>query len=323
MDKVGIIGAGSLGTALAQIVAQNVEEVYLHLRREELAEAINATHINNEYYPNTKLKENIIATTDYSDLKECKVIFISTPSSAFRFTLSALKKHIDGDAILVSTAKGIEYPSLKTMGNLIEEYFDDGYVSLSGPNFASEMVLNLATVSNIASKNKENAMKVKEVLSTPQFKVKILDDVIGLEICGVVKNINAIANGICEGMNINENARYAVLTKGFEETRKIIESVGGDSSTVGEYCGFGDLVLTSTSSESRNHTLGMLYGQRIIVDEKASGIVFEGKNSIMAIKDICEKTNTESVIVDFVYDVIIKQIPPKIAFKKLWENIED
>ena len=150
-----------------------------------------------------------------------------------------------------------------------------------------------------------------------------MDDVIGLEICGVVKNINAIANGICEGMNINENARYAVLTKGFEETRKIIESVGGDSSTVGEYCGFGDLVLTSTSSESRNHTLGMLYGQRIIVDEKASGIVFEGKNSIMAIKDICEKTNTESVIVDFVYDVIIKQIPPKIAFKKLWENIED
>ena len=123
-------------------------------------------------------------------------------------------------------------------------------------------------------------------------------------------------------MNINENARYGVLTKGFEETRNIIKNIGGDESTVGEYCGFGDLVLTSTSSESRNHTLGMLYGQRIIVDEKASGIVFEGKNSIMAIKDICEKNNTKSVVVDFVYDVIINQIPPKIAFKTLWENIE-
>ena len=323
MEKVGIIGAGSLGTALAQIVAKNVDEVYLFSRREELAKTINDTNVNNEYYPNTKLEENIIATADINDLNDCKIIFLSIPSSAFRFTLATLKKHIADDAILVTTAKGIEYPSLKTMGNLIEEYFDENYVALSGPNFASEIILNLATVSNIASKSEENALKVKKVLSTPQFKIKIIPDVIGLEICGIVKNINAIANGICEGMNINENARYGVLTKGFEETKMIIKNIGGDEATASEYCGFGDLVLTSTSSESRNHTLGMLYGQRIIVDEKASGIVFEGKNSIMAIKDICEKTDTKSVVVDFVYDVIVKQIPPKIAFKTLWENIED
>ena len=323
MEKVGIIGAGSLGTALAQIAAQNVDEVYLFSRREELAKTINDTNINNEYYPNTRLEENIIATADINDLNDCKIIFLSIPSSAFRFTLATLKKHIADDAILVTTAKGIEYPSLKTMGNLIEEYFDESFVALSGPNFASEIILNLATVSNIASKSEENALRVKKVLSTPQFKIKIIPDVIGLEICGIVKNINAIANGICEGMNINENARYGVLTKGFEETKKIIKNIGGDEATASEYCGFGDLVLTSTSSESRNHTLGMLYGQRIIVDEKASGIVFEGKNSIMAIKDICEKTNTKSVVVDFVYDVIVKQIPPKIAFKTLWENIED
>ena len=323
MEKVGIIGAGSLGTALAQIVAQNVDEVYLFSRREELAKTINDTNVNNEYYPNTKLEENIIATADINDLNDCKIIFLSIPSSAFRFTLATLKKNIADDAILVTTAKGIEYPSLKTMGNLIEEYFDENYVALSGPNFASEIILNLATVSNIASKSEENALKVKKVLSTPQFKIKIIPDVIGLEICGIVKNINAIANGICEGMNINENARYGVLTKGFEETKMIIKNIGGDEATASEYCGFGDLVLTSTSSESRNHTLGMLYGQRIIVDEKASGIVFEGKNSIMAIKDICEKTDTKSVVVDFVYDVIVKQIPPKIAFKTLWENIED
>ena len=266
MEKVGIIGAGSLGTALAQIVAQNVDEVYLFSRREELAKTINDTNVNNEYYPNTKLEENIIATADINDLNDCKIIFLSIPSSAFRFTLATLKKHIADDAILVTTAKGIEYPSLKTMGNLIEEYFDENYVALSGPNFASEIILNLATVSNIASKSEENALKVKKVLSTPQFKIKIIPDVIGLEICGIVKNINAIANGICEGMNINENARYGVLTKGFEETKMIIKNIGGDEATASEYCGFGDLVLTSTSSESRNHTLGMLYGQRIIVE---------------------------------------------------------
>ena len=322
MYKVGVIGAGSLGTALAQTVAENVDAVYLHLRREELAKSINETRFNDEYYPNTQLKENIIATTDLNDLKECEIIFLSIPSSAFRTTLESMKSIVNEDTILVTTAKGIEYPSLKTMGNLIEEYYDDSFVALSGPNFASEIMLNLPTVSNISSRKLENSKKVKKVLTTKQFKVKILDDVIGLEICGVIKNINAIANGICEGMDINENARYGVLTKGFNDTIKIIKSIGGEESTVTEYCGFGDLVLTSTSLESRNHTLGMLYGQRIIVDEKASGIVFEGKNSIRAIKDICEKNGIESVIVDFVYDVIINRVPPQLAFRTLWKNIE-
>ena len=322
MYKVGVIGAGSLGTALAQTVAENVDVVYLHLRREELAESINETRFNDEYYPNTQLKENIIATTDLNDLKECEIIFLSIPSSAFRTTLESMKSIVNEDTILVTTAKGIEYPSLKTMGNLIEEYYDDSFVALSGPNFASEIMLNLPTVSNISSRNMDNSKKVKKVLTTKQFKVKILDDVIGLEICGVIKNINAIANGICEGMDINENARYGVLTKGFNDTIKIIKSIGGEESTVTEYCGFGDLVLTSTSLESRNHTLGMLYGQRIIVDEKASGIVFEGKNSIRAIKDICERNDIESVIVDFVYDVIINRVPPQLAFRTLWKNIE-
>lgn len=323
MEKVGVMGAGSLGTAIAQTISENVNQVILHLRRKELRDSINETRYNTEYYPNTKLKDNIIATTDLNDLKDCGIIFLTIPSSAFRSSLKTLKDYISPDTILVTTAKGIEYPSLKTMGNLIEEYFDDNFVALSGPNFASEIVLNLATVSNIASKNRESSELVKSVLSTPQFKVKIIDDVIGLEMCGVLKNINAIANGICEGMNINENARYGVLTKGFEDTKDIIKNIGGDESTAGEYCGFGDLVLTSTSLESRNHTLGMLYGQRIIVDEKASGIVFEGKNSIMAIKDICDKNNIKSVTVDFVYDVIVRQIPPTIAFNTLWQNIEE
>ena len=153
MEKVAVIGAGALGTALAQTVAENVDKVYLHLRREELKEEINETGFNNEYYPNTQLKDNIIATTDYDDIKDCKVIILAIPSSAFRSVLKDLNGLIREDAILVTTAKGIEYPSLKTMGKLIEEYFDDNYVALSGPNFASEIMLRLSTVSNIASRS--------------------------------------------------------------------------------------------------------------------------------------------------------------------------
>lgn len=320
--NVGVIGAGSLGTAISQIMSENVDEVLLHVRKQELCDDINSKGYNTQYYPSQKLKENIKATTDLNDLKKCSIIFLAIPSSAFRTTLKDLKEVIDNDTIIVTTAKGIEYPSLKTMGDLISEYFDENYVALSGPNFASEIMLNQPTVTNIASRKLENSEKVKKVLSTKQFKVRIIDDIKGIELCGVLKNINAIANGICEGMNINENARYSILTRGFIDTIRIIESFGGNANTAHEYCGFGDLILTSTSSESRNHTLGILYGQRLIIDEAASGIVFEGKNSIKAVKDICDNNNIHSDIVKFVYDVIIERMAPIKAFDILWETIE-
>ncbi|MBP3790464.1 MAG: NAD(P)H-dependent glycerol-3-phosphate dehydrogenase [Methanobrevibacter sp.] len=319
--NVCVIGAGALGTAISQTISENVP-VLLHLRNQELCDDINNTGYNTQYYPNQKLNENIKATTDFNDLKECEIIFLAIPSSAFRTTLQRLKEVIDNDTIIVTTAKGIEYPSLNTMGDLISEYFDENFVALSGPNFASEIMLNQPTITNIASRKRENAEKVKDVLATKEFKVKIIDDIKGIELCGVLKNINAIANGICEGMNINENARYSILTKGFKDTIKIIEAIGGNSDTAHEYCGFGDLIMTSTSPESRNHTLGILYGQRLIIDEAASGIVFEGKNSIRAVRDICNNYDINSDIVDFVYDVIIERIAPIRAFNKLWKKIE-
>ena len=320
--NVGVIGAGSLGTAISQTISENVDQLLLHVRKQDLCDDINNTGYNTHYYPNNKLNNNIKATTDLNDLKNCEIIFLAIPSSAFRSTLKNLKDVIPEDTILVTTAKGIEYPSLKTMGDLISEYFDENYVVLSGPNFASEIMLNQPTVTNIASRKDENSQKVKEVLSTKHFKVKIIDDIRGIELCGVLKNINAIANGICEGMNINENARYGILTKSFKDTITIIEAFGGISETAHEYCGFGDLILTSTSSESRNHTLGILYGQRLIIDEAASGIVFEGKNSIKAVKDICTNNDINSDIVNFVYDVIIERVTPIKAFNTLWDKIE-
>ncbi len=320
--NVGVIGAGALGTAISQQISENISELILLLRNKELCDDINNLGYNTQYYPNSKLNDNIKATIDINDLSDCDIIFLAIPSSAFRKTLEDLKPIVKKDVIIVTTAKGIEYPSLKTMGKIIEEYFDDNYVALSGPNFASEIMLNLPTVTNIASKSYKNSLKVKKVLTTKQFKVKIIDDICGIELCGILKNINAIANGICEGMNVNENARFGILTRGFKDTIMIIEAMGGKSETVHEYCGFGDLILTSTSHESRNHTLGILYGQRLIIDENASGIVFEGKNSIKAIKEICSNNNISSGTVNFVYDVIIKKITPTKAFNKLWENIE-
>jgi len=320
--KVSVIGAGGLGTAIAQLVSVNADSVYLYARRRELVDEISKTRHNSEYYPNLKLADNIIPINDFSHVKESDIVFLCVPSSGIRSVLKELVNDLCDDCIIVSTAKGIEYPSLNTMSEIIAEYFDKSPVVFSGPNFAFEIAQSQFTAANIASDNQEYLNILKKVLSTDEFKVKANEDVIGTECCGVIKNINAIAYGICEGMNINDNARYAVLTKGFNETKDIIESLGGKRDTVDDYCGFGDLVLTATSRESRNHTLGMLYGQKIVVDEKASGIIFEGKNSIMAIKSLCDNNSVNSIIVNFVYEVMVDLIPPKIAFRKLWGSLE-
>ena len=320
--KVSVIGAGGLGTAIAQLTSVNTDSVYLHARRKKVVDDIIKTGYNTEYYPNLKLADNIIPVDDFSHIKECDIVFFCVPSFGIRNALKELSNYICDDCIIVSTAKGIEYPSLNTMSQIVVEYFKRSPVVFSGPYFAFEIALSLFTIANIASDDVKSLEPVKKVLTTDKFKAKVNNDVIGTEYCGVLKNINAIAYGICEGMNLNDNARYAVLTKGFNETKDIIESLGGKRETVSDYCGFGDLVLTATSRESRNHTLGMLYGQKIVVDEKASGIIFEGKNSIKAIKELCDKNSVNSTIVNFVYDVILNLTPPKIAFNNLWDKIE-
>lgn len=320
--KVAVIGAGILGTAIAQIVSNNVEDVYLYARREKVVNEIIETRVNSEYYPMVKLSDKIKPVCNFNNYSNPDVIFFCVPSSAVRDTAIKIKNESNyKNSVIVSTAKGIEYPSIKMMSKIIFEELAKNPVVFSGPTFASEIILNLPTIANIASKNSHELEVVKEVLTTDNFLVDISSDVIGVEMCSILKNISAIAYGICEGMNINDNAKYAVLTRSFNETKEIVAKIGGDPKTVDKYCGFGDLVLTSTSKKSRNYTLGMLYGERIIIDEKSSGILFEGKKSIRAVKKICDEYNIESVVVNFVYNAICEQEPPKMAFKILWRNM--
>jgi len=319
IGKVAVIGAGSLGTAIAQIVSNNVEVVHLYAKRKKVVDEIIDTRINSEYYPAVKLSDKIKPIYNFDNGFDPDVIFFCVPSSAIRATATKIKSRIDcKNSILVSTAKGIEYPSIKTMGKIIFGITGTNPVIFSGPTFASEIIFNLPTIANIASKNIHELNVVKDVLTTDNFLVDTTDDVIGTEMCSILKNINAIAYGICEGININDNAKYAVLTKGFNETKEIVAKIGGDPKTVDTYCGFGDLVLTATSKKSRNYTLGLLYGERIIIDEKSSGILFEGKKSILAVKKICDEYNTESVITNFVYDIIGIHESPNMAFRRLW-----
>lgn len=318
--NVGVIGAGAMGTAVAQTVALNAN-VLLYARREEICEDININKVNSQYFPNVKLHENIFAVNDLNELKDVEIIFLCIPSSVMREMVNKLNNIVDSDCIFVNTAKGIENKTNKTMSNIIEEITKRPPVAFSGPNIASEMVKNLSASTTIACKDEDYLNKVKNVLVTDSFKVNANTDVIGTEFCGIIKNVVAISQGICEGMDINNNAKFAVFTKSYIETKDIIEKLGGKRDTVDDYCGFGDIVTASTLSVSRNHTLGVLRGQGIVVDEKASGVLFEGKNTTLILKNLCDELNIDSLTVNFVYDVIIGQMNPKTAFYKLWEQL--
>lgn len=320
-SNIGVVGAGAMGTAISQTISDNAQNILLYARREEVVDSINETHFNKDYFPNVRLEDNILAINDLNELKNSEVIFLTLPSSTIREVTKNLKDIIRDDCVLVSTAKGLEKESQKRMSEVIEEETGSSAAVLSGPNIASEMVERTFSSASIACKNQQYLEKVKRALSTSKFKVSASDDVVGVEYCGVIKNVIAISQGICEGMKINDNARFSVFTKTYKETKNLIERFGGNPSTVDDYCGFGDIITASTLNVSRNHTLGVLYGQKIVIDEKASGVLFEGKNTIIIMKELCEKYDVECATVDFTYDVIIDRINPKKAFEKFWDKL--
>ncbi|WP_405268778.1 NAD(P)H-dependent glycerol-3-phosphate dehydrogenase [Methanobrevibacter sp.] len=321
MTDIGVIGAGAMGTAISQSIAENADNLFLYARKEEICDEINSSHYNSQYYPNLKLKENIIGINDYDKLKDVDIVFLCIPSSTVRQVTGELNNIISKDCVIVTTAKGIEANSNKRMTEVIEEVTGRPAVALSGPNIASEMAKNLSTATTIACSNEDYLNSVKNVLKTKKFKVNANTDVIGTEFCGIVKNVLAISQGICEGLDINDNARFALFTKSYSEVKEIIEALGGKRDTVDDYCGFGDIITASTLSVSRNHTLGVLYGQGIVVDEQSSGILFEGRNTTVIMKGICEKYGLDSLTVDFVYEVIVDKENPRLAFNKFWDGL--
>lgn len=321
MLKVGIIGAGALGTALAQIISRNLNKVFLYARREEVVNNINKYSYNYDYYPNIRLNKNIIGTNNINEFKDADCIILTIPSSSLRVILKKLKPILPKKCIIVTTIKGVEYSSSKTSSQVISEYLNNPITVLSGPNIAREIVLNLPAATTLSINKKSEKIILSEIFESDEFKIQFNEDIIGTELCGILKNILAISFGICEGLNINDSAKFAILNKGFVETKNIIELLGGTSEVINDYCGFGDIVTASTLPVSRNHTLGVLYGQKIVIDENKTGIVFEGKHSINTIKHLCDTNNISSSIVDFVYDVIIQKNNPEYCFEKLWTKI--
>lgn len=322
--KISIIGAGSMGTALSVLTANNVKEILLWSRRDDIFKNIQKYRKNQYYFPEVKLPENITPINDLKHIQDVDMIFLTIPSHAVRDIVKKIKKYVDKNIIIVNTAKGIEYPPLKRMSEvIIEELEIYNMVAVSGPNFADEIIHNMPTATTIASYNNDKNISnsVKRILETDKFLVEISDDIVGIELCGILKNIVAIAMGICESIGINDNAKYAVLTEGFREVKNVILSFGGKLETSFSFSGFGDLCLTSHSEKSRNRSIGLIYGKKMFYNDQNEGVLVEGKKSIIGIRNYCYKNDIRCDLINFVYEIIYNKNDPRDSFSEYWKGI--
>ncbi|MGE5502567.1 MAG: NAD(P)H-dependent glycerol-3-phosphate dehydrogenase [Ignavibacteriales bacterium] len=307
MKHAGIIGGGAWGTALAQVCARAGLEVTLQAREAEVVEAINSAHENPLFLPGVTLDGAIKATTDLAELGACDLVLAVAPAQHLRSALTALSPHAPHGLPVLLCSKGIEQGSLKLMTQVLEETIPQACPAvLSGPSFAGEVARGLPTAVTLACPDEPFARKLAETIATPAFRPYVVDDMIGAEAGGAIKNVLAIATGIVEGKGLGRSAHAALITRGFAEMTRMAVALGARAETLAGLCGLGDLVLTCSSSQSRNMSLGMALGQGRTVAEALAGklSVAEGVASAPAVRDLAAKLGVEMPICQAVAGVL-------------------
>ena len=258
-DRLGVIGGGAWGTALAQVGASGGREVLLWARESEVVEAVNATHENALFLPGLKLAKTVRATGKLAELADCGAWLVVTPAQHMRAVLEAAPK---ADKPLVLCSKGIEEESGALLHRVAAEACPDAPISvLSGPTFAHEVAAGLPTAVTLASRDQDLAKGLRDRIAQPTFRIYLSDDVAGAEIGGAVKNVLAIACGIVDGKGLGQNARAALIARGFAEMTRFGLANGARRDTLVGLSGLGDLVLTCSSTSSRNFSLGKGIGE--------------------------------------------------------------
>ena len=285
--SICVLGAGSFGTALANMLAENGQNVCLWVRDPKKAEKLSSTGQNEQYLPGVKLNPSLNYESDIA--KAChktNIIFFAIPSKAYRATLKKLKSEIKPNQILVSAAKGIENDTFLLMSEIIQaETGSQNIGVLSGPNLAKEIVEKKITASVIASENDQVISVVQQILTLPYFRVYSNKDRYGVELAGALKNIYAIAAGIAAAKGLGDNTKSMLITRSLAEMSRIAEKLGGNPLTFLGLAGVGDLIVTCSSSLSRNYQFGYKMGQGLkpVEAEKQLNQTVEGINTIRVV----------------------------------------
>jgi len=326
--KIGIVGGGSWGVTLADILANNGKEVMIYDRKPEKVDVINQKHLN-PHFLDYKVNEEVKASNSLKEVyQSAEAIVLAIPSGAIRTVLKEINQlNINEKKLFINVAKGIEPDTLYT----IEEVFNSeikpelvkGYVTLSGPSLAKDVMDKKITLVIAASKNIEDANTVQLLFSNQEyFRVYTSDDLKGVELGGSVKNAIALISGILDGLDLGENARAALICRGLEELKKILLAYGGKPETLFGLSGLGDLIVTSVSLKSRNFRAGLEVAKgRKIDDIIASSIeVIEGPRTLTSCYQIGQVKNLDLPIINTCYDVLYNNKDAKYAVSMLMKR---
>ena len=320
--KIAVIGAGSWGTALAQLLACNGNEVGLWARKPEVVEAVNASHANPRYLSEVELSPRIVATTSYEEaLAGAQAAVIVTPSSVMRDVAGVLAEAVDDDFPVIICSKGVEEGS----GLLPVEVFEAemGNASrlavLSGPNFAAEVIRGIPSGTVIAGSNEETAAFFQQLFASETFRTYVSDDVCGVELCAAFKNVIAIAVGVSYGLGYGDNTAAMLMTRGLAEMSRLVVRCGGQAITCMGLAGTGDLVATCTSEHSRNRRFGKLLAEGGTLEEFAAQthMVAEGALACKTLKTLADCYDVELPITDVVRSIAWEGADPHDVAKTL------
>lgn len=316
MKKVAVLGAGSWGTALSIVLADNGHDVRLWTHRKEQADEINALHTNKKYL-NVTLPEQIRAFHHLDEaVKSVEAIVLVVPSKAIRDVSKQLNHIMEDHYILIHASKGIEPGSHKRVSEMISEEMDhysyEDIVVLSGPSHAEEVAIRQPTTVTVSSINLEHAKMAQDLFFNEVFRVYTSSDIIGIELSGSIKNIIAICAGISDGLGYGDNAKAALITRGLAEITRLGISLGAKPLTFLGLSGVGDLVATCTSVHSRNWRAGNLLGSGQTLDTilNEMGMVVEGVNTTKAAYELANKLNVEMPITTGLYDILFNNKKP-------------
>ena len=314
MKKVSVIGAGSWGSALAVLLANNGHEVTLWTHDPHEIEMLSTKREQVEKLPGVKLPDNIMIEADLKTaLTDEDVVVMAVPSPVVRMVAKQMSPFIKDGQIIVNVAKGIEDVTYKTLSDIIEEEIPNAEVCvLSGPSH-EEVGRGIPTTVVVGAKNKETAEMLQDVFMNKVFRVYTSSDIVGIELGGALKNVIALAAGTVDGLGYGDNTKAALMTRGIAELTRLGEALGGKPETFSGLTGVGDLIVTCTSVHSRNRKAGYLMGKGMTAEEamKEVKMVVEGVYSAKAALGLAKKCNVAVPIVEAVNRVLFENADPK------------
>ncbi len=316
--RIGIIGAGAWGTALACVAADAGHDVCIWAREQRVVDAISRTHANPEFLPGSAIPEEIRATADMEQLAGSELIINATPTQYVRATI---RDNVVAGSILVNVAKGIEVGTTRRVSEIMQDVAPSmaAYVVLSGPSHAEEVVRRMPTTVVAASADVAVAQQVQAMLTTPDFRVYASDDVVGVEICGSLKNVIAIAAGIVDGLGLGDNTKAALMTRGLAEIARLGVALGAEQSTFYGLAGLGDLYVTCASKHSRNRSVGEQIGKGVTLDAilDTMSAVAEGVPTTTAALELAASVGIELPITQKVASILFHGEDPRTSIREL------